>query len=204
MLQMPLGQAGAPVPGPPLMIHGHPPPPPPAVQPAPPPMDHHYTIMSPTMQGPAQLAPMPRMGPSPPLPPVGTPGMPGSPSGHSRHRGSISSNGQGPPALQLQGQGQGAGPGPGQNQDRNQKEGKYRKIAAAPIPHNRPWPPNGGSELRLSSYDPKGSIKDYKASEPPPRSGPTTIRGWSVNNVNKSRNRNKKEGSAEDNRESPK
>ncbi|KAK8048422.1 hypothetical protein PG994_010152 [Apiospora phragmitis] len=110
------------------------------------------------------------MGPSPPIPPSGSPPL--TSNGRPRNSSS-SSNGQ--------------------------NAGKYRKIAAAPMAHSRPWVQNGGSELRLSNYDPKGSIKDYTANEPPPRSGPTTIRGWSVNNVSKSRNRAmKKEGSAED------
>ncbi|KAK7952583.1 uncharacterized protein PG986_008311 [Apiospora aurea] len=110
------------------------------------------------------------MGPSPPIPPSGSPPL--TSNGRQRNS-STSSNGQ--------------------------NAGKYRKIAAAPMAHSRPWVQNGGSELRLSNYDPKGSIKDYTANEPPPRSGPTTIRGWSVNNVSKSRNRGmKKEGSAED------
>ncbi|KAK8872749.1 hypothetical protein PGQ11_003263 [Apiospora arundinis] len=110
------------------------------------------------------------MGPSPPIPPSASPPL--SANGRQRNS-STSSNGQ--------------------------NAGKYRKIAAAPMAHSRPWVQNGGSELRLSNYDPKGSIKDYTANEPPPRSGPTTIRGWSVNNVSKSRNRGmKKEGSAED------
>lgn len=136
-----------------------------------------YPAISPPMPGHAQLAPMgPQMGASPPLAPPGAPSpMAGSPPSSAGQRQRGSSNGQ------------------------NANNNKYRRIAAAPIPHNRPWAQNGGSELRLSNYDPKGSIKDYTANEPPPRSGPTTIRGWSVNNVNKSRGRGmKKEGSAED------
>ena len=59
--------------------------------------------------------------------------------------------------------------------------------------------------MRLAHYDHKEAIKDYRANEPPPRSGPTTIRGWNVNNVAKGRNRAgiKKEDSSEE-RESPK
>ncbi|KAI0399937.1 hypothetical protein F4802DRAFT_587284 [Xylaria palmicola] len=98
-----------------------------------------------------------------------------SPTGHpgSRHRASISS---------------------GSN---NPNNAKYRKIAAAPIPHNRPWPQNGGPELRLAHYDHKEAIKDYRANEPPPRTGPTTIRGWNVNNVSKGRKGLKKEDAEE-------
>ncbi|KAI1824448.1 hypothetical protein F4861DRAFT_506378 [Xylaria intraflava] len=111
-------------------------------------------------------------------PPVSPPGLtvgprsPTAPPG-GRHRPSISSGSNG------------AG------------NGKYRRIAAAPIPHNRPWPGNGGAELRLAHYDHKESIKDYSAIEPPPRTGPTTIRGWSVNNVSKGRKSLKKEDSDE-------
>lgn len=91
------------------------------------------------------------------------------------------------------------------NGTNGQNAGKYRKIAAAPIPHNRTWASHGGSELRLAHYDHKEAIKDYRATEAPPRSGPTTIRGWSVNNVSKGRNNKgfKKEDSLEE-RESPK
>ncbi|KAK9771126.1 hypothetical protein AB5N19_06445 [Seiridium cardinale] len=150
-----------------------------------------YSTLSPTMPGQAPLAPMPhQMGPSPPALSqgiAGPPGPPGQPltmnsptSSTPRSRGSVSSN-------------------------NGQNAAKYRKIAAAPVPYNRQWPSNGGTELRLSNYDPKGAIKDYMANEPPPRTGPTTIRGWSVNNGQRNRNRagSRKEDSVEDT-ESPK
>lgn len=177
-------QHGPAMAGPPMMqMHNQPPLPPQAMAPYPP----MSPAMSPPMPGQASLAPMPpQMGLSPPLPPQGLQGGPpgppmmgGSPpAANSRNRNSVPPSGQ------------------------TQNSGKYRKIAAAPIPHNRPWAPNGGPELRLSNYDPRGAIKDYAANEPPPRSGPTTIRGWSVNNHSKSRHR-KKEDSAEET-ESPK
>lgn len=175
--------------------HGHPVPAPliiPSQQSLPPQHLSSYPNLSPTMPGHASLAPMPpQMGPSPPTLSqalAGPPGSSGPPmSMHSptsttpRSRGSVSSNN-------------------GQNNN-----AKYRKIAAAPVPYNRQWPSNGGTELRLSNYDPKGAIKDYMANEPPPRTGPTTIRGWSVNNGQRNRNRagSRKEGSVEDT-ESPK
>lgn len=157
----------------------------------PPPHLTGYPMYSPPMPGQAQLAAVPvqmapvpvgpHPGPSGPSgPPTGPPMISPSPPAHTpRQRGSVSSNGN--------------------------SSGKYRKIAAAPIPHNRPWPANGGTELRLAHYDHKEAIKDYRANEPPPRSGPTTIRGWNVNNVSKGRNRGgiKKEDSSEE-RESPK
>ncbi|KAH6654394.1 hypothetical protein BKA67DRAFT_658693 [Truncatella angustata] len=146
-----------------------------------------YSTISPTtLSGQAPLAPMPpHMGPSPPAQSqaaIGPPLMAHSPTSSTpRSRGSVSSN------------------------NGQQNAGKYRKIAAAPIPYNRQWASNGGTELRLSNYDPKGAIKDYMANEPPPRTGPTTIRGWSVNNGQRSRNRagSRKDDSVEDT-ESPK
>ncbi|RYO77940.1 hypothetical protein DL766_001461 [Monosporascus sp. MC13-8B] len=150
----------------------------------PPPHLASYPILSPPVPGHPQLATVPvQMAPAPigppPGPPTGPPLIsPPPPTGISRQRGSVSSNGN--------------------------SAAKYRKIAAAPIPHNRPWPANGSTELRLAHYDHKEAIKDYRANEPPPRSGPTTIRGWNVNNVAKGRNRGsiKKEDSSEE-RESP-
>lgn len=131
---------------------------------------------SPTMSSHAQMAAMSMhmAHGSSVSPPGSSMGLrsPTGPSG-SRHRASMSSGSNGP------------------------GNGKYRKIAAAPIPHNRPWPANGGAELRLAHYDHKEAIKDYRANEPPPRTGPTTIRGWNVNNVSKGRKGLKKEDSEE-------
>ncbi|KAI4870930.1 hypothetical protein F4820DRAFT_466559 [Hypoxylon rubiginosum] len=145
---------------------------------------HHHTIY-PTLSPPPMqnVSYMPSMSTqmevpvpsvSPPIPPTN---VPSPPINTSRQRGSVSSNGSG--------------------------SGKYRKIAAAPIPHNRSWSSNGGPELRLSHYDYKESIKDYRANETPPRSGPTTIRGWNVNNVSKGRNRGVRKEDSEE-KESPK
>ncbi|KAI0527911.1 hypothetical protein F5B22DRAFT_10347 [Xylaria bambusicola] len=135
-----------------------------------------YQPSSPTMSTHAQIAAMPMHMPhgssvSPPGSSMGLQSPTGPPG--SRHRASMSSGSNGP------------------------GNGKYRKIAAAPIPHNRPWPSNGGAELRLAHYDHKEAIKDYRANEPPPRTGPTTIRGWNVNNVSKGRKGLKKEDSEE-------
>ncbi|KAI0013625.1 hypothetical protein F4779DRAFT_640093 [Xylariaceae sp. FL0662B] len=149
-------------------------------QPPPPPHRTPYPVMSPPMPGQPLLATMPTHMdiPGPSVSPPGPPLMAPSPPAHgTRHRASIPSNGNG--------------------------SGKYRKIAAAPIPHNRPWQANGGTELRLAHYDHKEAIKDYRANEPPPRSGPTTIRGWNVNNGAKGRNRNVKKEESEE-KESPK
>ncbi|KAI1815295.1 hypothetical protein GGS20DRAFT_544357 [Poronia punctata] len=133
-----------------------------------------YQPPSPTMQNHPQLHPLQiPHGPSV-SPPGSSMGLhsPTGPSG-SRHRASMSS---------------------GSNGSNN---AKYRKIAAAPIPHNRPWPASGGAELRLAHYDHREAIKDYMANEPPPRTGPTTIRGWNVNNVSKGRKSVKKDDSEE-------
>ncbi|GAP87451.1 hypothetical protein SAMD00023353_2601030 [Rosellinia necatrix] len=137
---------------------------------------HSYQPPSPTMSSHGQIVTMPLHMPhgssvSPPGSSMGLRSPTGPPG--SRHRASISSGSNGP------------------------GNGKYRKIAAAPIPHNRPWPANGGAELRLAHYDHKEAIKDYRANEPPPRTGPTTIRGWNVNNVSKGRKGLKKEDSEE-------
>ncbi|KAI2468545.1 hypothetical protein F4781DRAFT_443417 [Annulohypoxylon bovei var. microspora] len=148
------------------------------------PLAHHvpiyHTAMSPSLYGQPQLAPMPQM--EPPAPSVSPPGPPmlaPSPPAHTtRQRNSVSSNGNG-------------------------SGRQFRKIAAAPASNNRSWQNNNGSELRLAHYDHKEAIKDYRANEPPPRTGPTTIRGWSVNNVSKGRNRNVKKEDSEE-KDSPK
>jgi hypothetical protein len=64
---------------------------------------------------------------------------------------------------------------------------QFRKLEPAPIPPHRAWAINSGQELRTVQYDYKESIKDYSAAEPPPRSGPTFIRGWNINNSKKPR-----------------
>ncbi|KAI1410146.1 hypothetical protein F5Y13DRAFT_202519 [Hypoxylon sp. FL1857] len=149
------------------------------------PLPHHMTayppLTSPPLQGQVNLAPLPPQM-DPPLPSVSPPGppvmAPSPPANTPRQRNSVSSNGNG-------------------------SGGKYRKIAAAPSSNSRTWPSNGGTELRLAHYDHKEAIKDYRANEPPPRSGPTTIRGWNVNNVSKGRNRNVKKEDSEE-KDSPK
>ncbi|KAI1213494.1 uncharacterized protein F4807DRAFT_411325 [Annulohypoxylon truncatum] len=142
------------------------------------PLNHHaplYHVMSPSMHVQAQLAPMPQM--EPPAPSVSPPGPPmlaPSPPAHAtRQRTSVSSNG-------------------------NSAGRQFRRIAAAPASNNRPWQTNGGTELRLAHYDHKEAIKDYRANEPPPRTGPTTIRGWNVNNVSKGRNRGARKEDSEE------
>ncbi|KAI1463342.1 uncharacterized protein F4812DRAFT_252086 [Daldinia caldariorum] len=146
----------------------------------PPHMSAYPIEMSPPLQTQPHLAPLSTQMdiPVPSTSPTGPPlTSPSSPAHTPRGKGASSSNGN--------------------------SNGKYRKIAAAPIPHNRPWPSNGGTELRLAHYDHKEAIKDYRANEPPPRTGPTTIRGWNVNNVSKSRNRSVKKEDSEE-KESPK
>ncbi|KAK5652523.1 hypothetical protein OQA88_10429 [Cercophora sp. LCS_1] len=63
---------------------------------------------------------------------------------------------------------------------------KYRKLEPAPTPPHRLGYGGNGHELRTVQFDYKESIKDYKPVEPP-RHGPTHIRGWTHNNVKKSR-----------------
>ncbi|KAI0835570.1 hypothetical protein F5Y06DRAFT_275738 [Hypoxylon sp. FL0890] len=138
-------------------------------------------LISPPLQGQPNLAPLPPQMEHPlrSVSPLGPPMMvPSPPAITSRQRNSVSSNGNG-------------------------SGGKYRKIAAAPSSNSRTWPSNGGTELRLAHYDHKEAIKDYRANEPPPRTGPTTIRGWNVNNVSKGRNRHVKKEDSEE-KDSPK
>ncbi|KAI1144173.1 hypothetical protein F5Y05DRAFT_363880 [Hypoxylon sp. FL0543] len=138
-------------------------------------------LMSPPLQGQPNLAPLPPQMEAPlrSVSPLGPPVIaPSPPANTHRQRNSVSSNGNG-------------------------SGGKYRKIAAAPSSSSRTWPSNGGTELRLAHYDHKEAIKDYRANEPPPRTGPTTIRGWNVNNVSKGRNRNVKKEDSEE-KDSPK
>lgn len=160
----------------------------------PPPPSHMagYPGASPTLQGPPPLGGMPlqltghppgsQSGPpsahsagSPTGPPLLAPSPPAQ---GQRHRGSVSSNGN--------------------------SAGKYRKIAAAPVNPGRPWAAGTGNELRLAHYDHREAIKDYRAHEPPPRTGPTQIRGWNVNNVSKSRNRGGVKKEESDEKDSPK
>ncbi|KXJ94309.1 hypothetical protein Micbo1qcDRAFT_193514 [Microdochium bolleyi] len=135
-----------------------------------------YPGLSPPISAQAQLASIPYQmisvhAPGPPGPPPPPLRMPSPPAQGHRHRTSIpSANGLNSPV--------------GAQPDRS---GKYRKIAAAPIPHSRYAQTTGGAELRLAHYDHKEAIKDYAANAPPPRSGPTQIRGWNVNNVAKGR-----------------
>ncbi len=64
---------------------------------------------------------------------------------------------------------------------------KYRKLEPAPTPPHRIGWSSNGSELRTVPYDYREGIKDYNPVEPPPRSGPTHIRGWAHNNMKKPR-----------------
>ncbi|KAI0883380.1 uncharacterized protein GGS22DRAFT_29723 [Annulohypoxylon maeteangense] len=168
---MPMPISGQHIPGPGMMPNHSP-------------LSHHvsiyHNVMSPSMHGQAQLAPMPQMEPpAPSISPPGPPVLAPSPPAHAtRQRTSVSSNGNG------------AGR-------------QFRRIAAAPASNNRPWQTNGGTELRLAHYDHKEAIKDYRANEPPPRTGPTTIRGWNVNNVSKGRTRSARKEDSEE-KDSPK
>lgn len=57
--------------------------------------------------------------------------------------------------------------------------GKYRKLQPAPVPAHRAW--NNKPELKTILYDPK----ETGSSAALPSSGPTTIRGWNVNQPRK-------------------
>ncbi|KAI1777731.1 hypothetical protein F4818DRAFT_439060 [Hypoxylon cercidicola] len=141
-------------------------------QPQMPPHHHMYpTLSPPPMQNLPYTHPVTgqRETPAPAgSPPVPPPTAPSPPVNTPRQRGSAASN------------------------------GRFRRIAAAPVAHSRTSWTNGGPELRLSHYDYRESIKDYPANENPPQSGPTTIRGWNVNNVAKGRNKGVKKEDPEE------
>jgi hypothetical protein len=163
--------------------YDHPPsqqPPASVLQPAP--AMHHPVSIQPAPLGPpaqhqiATYAQEPSFGNYPQLQasPVLDQGMrPETSSPPSRHRASLSS-----------------GSGQGQSS-------KYRKLEPAPTPpHRMGWNSNG-TELRTVQYDYREGIKDYNPVEPPPRSGPTQIRGWAHNSMKKSRGGSKSEASPE-------
>ncbi|TLD12408.1 uncharacterized protein PgNI_03824 [Pyricularia grisea] len=68
----------------------------------------------------------------------------------------------------------------------NNNNSKYRKLEPAPLPPHRQGS-QSGPELRTVPFNYREGIKDYTASEPPPRHGPTQIRGWTYNNLKKPR-----------------
>ncbi|KAH8839079.1 hypothetical protein MCOR27_011398 [Pyricularia oryzae] len=68
----------------------------------------------------------------------------------------------------------------------NNNNPKYRKLEPAPLPPHRQGS-QSGPELRTVPFNYREGIKDYTASEPPPRHGPTQIRGWTYNNLKKPR-----------------
>ncbi|KAK3333395.1 hypothetical protein B0T19DRAFT_440153 [Cercophora scortea] len=78
---------------------------------------------------------------------------------------------------------------------------KYRTLQPAPTPPHRQGYSGNGTELRTVQFDYRESIKDYAAVEPPPRHGPTNIRGWSHNNnsnIKKSRPSAKGDGTSDE------
>ncbi|KAL8420186.1 hypothetical protein RB594_003098 [Gaeumannomyces avenae] len=70
------------------------------------------------------------------------------------------------------------------NNNNNNNNSKYRKLEPAPTPPHRRGVGINGPELRTVQFDYE-TIKDYEPTEPPPRHGPTTIRGWTYNNIKK-------------------
>ncbi|KAK3357110.1 hypothetical protein B0T25DRAFT_589488 [Lasiosphaeria hispida] len=64
---------------------------------------------------------------------------------------------------------------------------KYRKLEPAPTPPHRLGHAGNGQELRTVQFDYREAIKDYSAVEAPPRHGPTQIRGWTHNNIKKTK-----------------
>lgn len=65
----------------------------------------------------------------------------------------------------------------------------YRELKPAPR-SAEDWG-NGGSELRMMTYNPYEGIRDYNATAPTPSHGPTQIRGWThTTGSRKSRGKN--------------
>ncbi|KAK0621521.1 hypothetical protein B0T17DRAFT_494104 [Bombardia bombarda] len=78
---------------------------------------------------------------------------------------------------------------------------KYRKLEPAPTPPHRMGYSANGQELRTVQFDYREAIKDYTPVEAPPRTGPTTIRGWTHNNqgnIKKSRPSSKGDASTDE------
>lgn len=83
-----------------------------------------------------------------------------------------------------------AGSRPGSSSGNSAAAAKYRKLEPAPTPPHRMGyggGGNGGQELRTVQFDYREAIKDYTPVEAPPRHGPTHVRGWSHNNLKKTR-----------------
>lgn len=79
---------------------------------------------------------------------------------------------------------------PGSSSGNSAAAAKYRKLEPAPTPPHRMGyggGGNGGQELRTVQFDYREAIKDYTPVEAPPRHGPTHVRGWSHNNLKKTR-----------------
>ncbi|KAK3340966.1 hypothetical protein B0H65DRAFT_579103 [Neurospora tetraspora] len=131
----------------------------PAASPSPAPGPGHAPPMLQPAPQPHSMAPMPGQ---PMMPTAGSP-----PPGRSRPGSSSAPSGPPPPS----------GAAAASN--------KYRKLEPAPTPPHRLGYTANGQELRTVQFDYREAIKDYTPVEPPPRHGPTHIRGWTHNNLKK-------------------
>ncbi|KAJ4414958.1 hypothetical protein N0V85_002932 [Neurospora sp. IMI 360204] len=132
----------------------------PAASPSPAPGPGHAPPMLQPAPQPHSMAPMPGQ---PMMPMAGSP-----PPGRSRPGSSSAPSGPPPPS--------GAAAA---------ASNKYRKLEPAPTPPHRLGYTANGQELRTVQFDYREAIKDYTPVEPPPRHGPTHIRGWTHNNLKK-------------------
>lgn len=83
-------------------------------------------------------------------------------------------------------------PSPGRsNSISSTSRGKQSYRELKPAPRSAEDWGNGGSELRMLTYNPYEGIRDYNATAPTPSHGPTQIRGWThTTGSRKSRGKN--------------
>lgn len=161
--------------------------------------------------------PMP-LAPMPPLPPPQPPLQPAAPIAQGQFTQSPGSYPMSPPSYQTSPPPMLGGPGPLLQQGQQPQHpplgpppasasprarpgsssasARYRKLEPAPTPAHRMGYPSNGQELRTVPFDYREAIKDYSAVEAPPRHGPVHIRGWTHNNLKRSRGPGKGDATA--------
>ncbi|EAA29799.1 hypothetical protein GE21DRAFT_4886 [Neurospora crassa] len=161
---------------------------------------HHYPMPpQPYQNGPIPLAPapgpmqgpvhIPAASPSPtPGPGHAPPMLQPAPPPHSLApmpgQSMMPTAGSPPPGRSRPGSSS-APSGPPPSSGASAASNKYRKLEPAPTPPHRLGYTANGQELRTVQFDYREAIKDYTPVEPPPRHGPTHIRGWTHNNLKK-------------------
>lgn len=192
--------------GPPFMAQPgmHPPPPPPPPMQHQPPYAHQYGPpvpqghyqMSPPYPPPAQFAQQQQQQQPPMMMQMDMASAPPPrQASRSNSNGNIINIAPAPPGgnhLGANGNGTNANGNTMNNangNNNNNNNNKYRKLEPAPTPPHRRGMGINGPELRTVQFDYE-TIKDYEPTEPPPRHGPTTIRGWTYNNIKKPKGSN--------------